>query len=195
MAYNSKKPKTEEAVPEVNKEQEKEIVKEIMTQEQQALAQEVKSSDADWQTITEDDLIDFSLGGDPYPLPKEAQVKQDKRELMFRWIESTDKRLKEVSRVEPPLKWWICNSVNTPFLKKYVDSNSGAIHCKDQMLVFKPYWMAVKVRELKEGISEAKLQAGSLKDRNEEDTTWRTGEEYKIGSRDTITAVFEPEEE
>lgn len=174
--------------------EETKIVKEIMTQEQKALAQEIQSSEADWQTITEGDLLDFSLGGDPYPLPKEAKIKQDKREFAFRWIEDTKERLQEVTRIEAPLKWWICNSTNTPYLKKYIDSITGAVHCKDQMLVFKPYWMAEKVRELKEGVSEAKLQAGSLRDRDEEDTTWRTGESQKIGSRDTVTATFEEEE-
>ena len=171
----------------------KEVVKE-MTQKQKELYQEIKSSDKGWETIKESDLTDFSLDEEPYPLPEEAKVKVYMKKFIFRWIEDSASRLQEVSRVEPPMKWWICNSTNTPFLNKVINPNTGAVHCKDQILVFKPYWMAEKVRELREGRSEAKLNAGALKNRDEEQTTWRTGSDQKIGARDTVTAVYNEEE-
>lgn len=172
------------------------ILKETATPSQKELQAEVGSSDDSWKTITEEDVIDFSFGGDPYPLPKEAAVKAREHKFAFRWIEDSTKRLQEVTRVDAPLRWWVCNSTNTPYLIKYINPVTGAIHCKDQILIFKPYWMAEKIRELKEGVSEARLQAGTLKNHDDENASWRTGPKNAINPKtDKIIAVMDDDVE
>lgn len=163
-----------------------------VTRKQSELAQEIKVVDTTWQTIKEEEMVDYSLGGDPYELPKEAKAKVTAKEFAFRWIEDTPERLQEVTRIEPPMRWWVCNSTNTPYLKKYLNPNTGALHCKDQILVFKPYWLAVKAKNVKSEVSENQLNSRKLDVRDgmvdNKGAEWKSGKNHKISSSDIVVA-------
>jgi hypothetical protein len=161
-----------------------------ITPEQEELRKTIDYSDVDWQTITEDSLTDFSMSMEPYPLPEEAKKKVLKREFAFRWIEDSPARLKEIMKAEVPDKWWPCNRTNTPFLSKHCDNIDGAVHCKDQILVFKPWWMHFKRQEFFERQSEINLASGSIDAKNgfkeENGTEWHSGQQNRITSSDEV---------
>lgn len=161
--------------------------------EKKALASLIAAPDKEWETIVESDIYDFSLGDEPYPLPTEARKMLKERKFVFRWIEDDMARLREVMRQDVPNKWWPCNSTNTPFLKKHVDKSTGGIHCKDQILVFKPYWMAEKRTEAITRSEEGRLEGSALTAkhgmRESDGSQWTTGEESRIGKTDVVMGV------
>lgn len=161
------------------------------TAKQAALSEAINKTDTSWETITEESMVDLKLSEDPYRLPMEAQEKLDNKEFVFRWIEDSVARVDEITRLDAPMRWWICNSTNTPFLEKYVDSCDGGVHCKDQLLVFKPYWMHQKIKNLKSNISEAKMSGGLLKNKVTDSAEFLTGEEHRITGSDIIMVESE----
>lgn len=166
------------------------MAKQQTSLKQQELSNQIGFSDSDWQTITEDDLTDYSLGDVPYPLPEEAQDKQDAKEFAFRWIERNPARLKEIMGADVPEKWWPCNSTNTPYLSKHCDLSDGAVHCKDQMLVFKPWWMHRKRQDAIDGTSEAQLKGDAIEAKHrtqeEDGSEWYAGEQSRIQKNDVV---------
>lgn len=151
-----------------------------ITAEEQAIAARVTSETMDWQTITEEDVEDYSLSKDPFELPPPAMEKQEKKEFFFRWITRSQQRLDEMRSKQAPFRYWICNSTNTPFLKGYFDPVLGCVAREDQMLVFKPYWMHVKERLHKEGLAKALDQAGDITAKHGQSDG---GYEWKAGIR------------
>ena len=140
----------------------------------------------EWSTIKESDLQDFSLMKDPYPIPAPARKRSD---LVFRWIENSPERIKEIQRRDPPQKWWACNGTNTPFLEKFIDPSDGAVHCKDQILVVKPRWM----RDIEKGATddrfEALLNTKNLDNKvysSNRKVRWESGQGAQIGAQDVI---------
>lgn len=168
-----------------------------ITAEQQALASEITKKNAEWQTITEDDLLDFSLADEPYPLPEEAKKALAEKKFVFRWIEDKMSRLREVMRMTVPERWWPCNAVNTPFLEKYVDSCTGGVHCKDQILVFKPYWMHMVRQEAILKSAELGLKSADLKakhgERDEHGSEWITGKRSEVRGNDIVVETEKEE--
>jgi hypothetical protein len=151
------------------KEPSPDVVQEIrpITAEEQAIAARIAAdSDREWETIGEDSVIDYSLGRDLFELPPPALKQQIEKHYAFRWIERTQRRIDEIRSKPIPLKWWICNSTNTPFLKGYFDPVLGGVTREDQILVFKPWWMHAKQREIVAEITEGKNQ--DLTRRNKE---------------------------
>ena len=164
-----------------------------LTADEQAIAARVAATDNDWQTITEESLGDFSLMSDPYPLPKEAQEAMDRKLFAFRFIAKTPDRIDEVRNAQVPMRWWICNRDTTPFLAKYCDPVHGAIQVKDQILVFKPYWMFEKHQAAKMDIANMRDQAGDLKNKAgfEQDgkVEWKTGAVAQARQNEVVTEV------
>lgn len=165
-----------------------------MTTEEQVIANEILCADTDWQTITEKDLEDFSLADDPYRLPDEAEKERLEKHFAFRWIENDVGRLKQIMNLQVPMKWWPCNRTNTPFLEKRCSDTDGAVHCQDQILVFKPFWMLKAYQKIIDNAQEAKLEGLEKKDGLEEDgLKWSTND--KIGDSDVVLAVSDDENE
>jgi len=118
-----------------------------LTPEEMAIARRVQGEDEEWKhPIGEESALDYSLGGDPLKLPPPAQKMKDNRKYAFRWIERRPDRVDQIRNKQMPLRWWICNRTNTPFLEKYIDPVLGCVCLEDQLLVFKPWalWEAEK---------------------------------------------------
>lgn len=151
-----------------------------ITAEEQAIAARVAAdSNREWETIGEDSAIDYSLGRDLFELPPPAKKEQDEKRYAFRWIVRTQARIDEIRSKPVPLKWWMCNSTNTPFLKGYFDPILGGITREDQILVFKPWWMHAKQREMVDQITEGKNQDITRKNREK-----RGAAEFVAGAGD-----------
>lgn len=133
-----------------------------LTPEEQAIAQRVAGENREWETIGEESAIDFSLMQDTFRLPEEAQKLQREKRFAFRWIERRKERIDQIRNKPVPLKWWICNSANTPFLKKYIDPVLGAVIREDQILMFRPWWMHEKENNIKAGMANALDQTKRL---------------------------------
>lgn len=162
-----------------------------LTPEEAAIFQRTIAEQDDWKTITEGDVEDFSLMEDPFKLPKEAQDKVDRKQLAFRWIERKPDRIDQVRNATPPKRWWIANSITTPFLKKYVDPILGCIVNMDQMLMVKPYWMYEKHQQAKMELAEIKDQTGRIDSKDgvsDGKVEWYAGREHKIGKNDVVMA-------
>lgn len=155
---------------------------EPLTAEQAEIANVIMSSDKEWETIGEESMVDFSLSKPAYPIPKEAEELQKKKEFAFRYIENNLARLQQVMRQEVPYKWWPCNSTNTPYLQKYIDKTDGAVHCQDQILVFKPWWMHEKYKQIVTGRSRTKTTVLDSKHgaKEADGSKWTSDENAKI---------------
>ena len=164
-----------------------------LTPEERALSARIASDDSSWQTISEEDLGDFSLREDAYKLPSEAAEKLRQKKFAFRWIAKTPERLDEIRSLDPPARWGVCNATNTPFLAKYVDPAHGGIQKLDQILVFKPYWMWEMHQKAKLAEGNAKIDSGDIskRDGQQEDWgEWKAGPEQRITGKDEVMADY-----
>ena len=169
------------------------ITKKQLTSEEQAIFDRVSKSDADWDAIKEEDMLDFSLARDVYALPPEAKKRQDNKEYAFRCIEMTDKRIDQVTNWPAPLRWWICNRSTAPFLKGYFHPSHGGVQLEDQLLVMKPWHMHQLVQDKKRELSDAKNKAGDIaekdgKEREDGKAEYVAGKQHKISSSDIVMA-------
>ena len=166
-----------------------------LSREDEAKASEIRASatEREWERIDAEQVADFSLSRAPYELPAAARELQERKKFVFRWIEDSLFRLKEVMRLEVPMRWWPCNSTSTPFLKRECSASlDGAVHCKDQILVFKPYWMHQKYLEIVQGLSEPKMVGlDAKKGLKTREASWYPGEESKIQASDVVMAEAE----
>lgn len=136
-----------------------------LTPEEQAIAARIAADqDREWETITEDSALDYSLGRWTFELPPEAKKAQDEKRFAFRWITRTKERIDEIRTKQPPARWWICNRSNTPFLAHLCDPVLGAVVREDQILVFQPWWMRDKMRAIVQGIADGKSADLTAKD-------------------------------
>lgn len=128
-----------------------------ITAEEQAIAARVAAdSTREWETIGEDSAIDYSLGRDMFELPEPARKAQQKKRYAFRWVTRTAARIDQIRNMAIPMKWWICNSTNTPFLSEHLDPVLGCVVREDQILVFKPWWMHAKSRDMTAEVTREK---------------------------------------
>jgi hypothetical protein len=125
----------------------KQVQTSSLTPDERALVDQITRSKDDWNTITEESMVDFSLGQDWGKLPSEAQERQDRKEFAFRWCERTPKRVAELTNASAPLKWWVANRTTAPFLSKYVDPTVGGILRLDQILLIKPWKLHQLVKD------------------------------------------------
>jgi len=162
-----------------------------LTSEEAAIFQRIKSEDREWETISEEETIDYSLADDPFKVPKIAQELQDAKKLAFRWITRKNERIDEIRNLPVPRRWWIVNASTVPELANDVDPILGGITLLDQILVFKPYWMYEAERKMKEEIADIKDKAGDLKSKDkmnidESGSEFLAGKQYKIGKGDEV---------
>lgn len=158
-----------------------------LTAEEAALKAIIQKEDDSWLGLTDADIEDFSLSNDPYPLPKECTSRLG--EFAFRYCERNPKRVQELKSMPGPQRWWIANAVNLPWLSHLCDSIDGAIHMRDQMLMFKPRWMMDKVKALSTASDDAKFRSKNPAERKGErdgNFEWESGEKAKISDRDKV---------
>ena len=146
-----------------------------LTPDERALVDQITRSKQDWQTISEESMLDFSLSEDPLKLPPEAKERQDRKEFAYRWCERTPKRVAELTNASPPLRWWVANAITAPYLSKYVDPTIGGIMRLDQLLLLKPWSLHQRVRNAVMEAAKAMYQSRELD----------KGGAQKIASRDS----------
>lgn len=165
---NDKVPASEEVVHESSALKQPAADTRPMSSEERAIVQRVMSESDDWRTITEEDVSDYSLMGDPFKIPKEALDFERKKKFKFRWISRLPGRLDEVRSMEVPHKWWIVNASAMPELAHLCDPVLGSINKHDQMLVFKPWWMWELRQKIYREINEAQDRS-AIEERDIED--------------------------
>jgi hypothetical protein len=133
----------------------------VLSSDEQSIAQRVAAADREWELFNEDSVIDFSLADDPLKLPEPALKMEKEKKFKFRWIERKPARLDTMRNLRVPMKWWPCNSTNTPFLDGFFDPILGCVSRLDQMLVFKPWIMWTKEREIKDQMAGA-VDSGTI---------------------------------
>lgn len=169
------RPKKEDGVEPVEKE---------LTPEERALASRIANSGG-WETIKEEDMVDYSLAEDPYKLPKEAAEKQRLREFAFRWAEAKPGRIDELQSLDPPARWWVCNSTNAPFLADYVDPAHGGVQRHDQILMIKPWRMHELHQAAKMKLAPTKdTPLDKLNGKDDDGIEWKSGQDYRIKGGD-----------
>jgi len=172
--------KSEKKIAAGNSEVKKPLVDERLkplTPDEQAIAARVSAETEDWRTLTEGDMEIFSLGDDPFLPPPEAMAKEQARELKFRWVERNTRRLDQVRNMRVPLKWWVCNSTNTPFLARHLDPVTGSVNREDQILVFKPWWMWEAQKAVKKDMADGLTRSGVVtsKDKSRDGVSMESG--------------------
>ena len=170
-------------------------VRQVLTPEQQAMVNRAEAETAEWETIREDQIGDYSLSITPLDLKHnfpEAWKKQQDRIYAFRWCERTDKRVDELTRGGHPVtRWKICTRVTTPFLDKYIDSLLGCVARLDQVLLFRPWERHMMEKKAKDKLTEAHAASGKPENvalrRADDKIEAFSGPEHKIGSTDEVT--------
>lgn len=164
-----------------------------LTQEEAAVFERIKAEgqDREWERVTEEDAHDFTLAQDPMKLPDFAEKLLNHKEYAFRWIERKKERVDEIRSMPIPQKWWIVNASTMPDSVKDLDPVLGCVCKYDQLLVFKPYWMYVKEKQMEEERSEEKASAGELESKHhlqldESGSEFLAGKEHKIGGKDDV---------
>lgn len=168
--------------------------KHLLTPEQQAILNRAEAESAEWETITEESIGDYSLSITPLDLKHnfpEAWKQQQDRIYAFRWCERTEKRVDELTRGGHPItRWKICTRVTTPFLSGYIDSLLGCVARLDQILLFRPWERHMMERKAKDRLTEAHAISGKPENiatrRVDDKIEAYSGPEYKIGSKDEV---------
>ena len=164
-----------------------------LTQEEAAVFERIKAEgqDREWEHVTEEDAHDFTLAQDPMKLPEFAEKLLNRREYAFRWIERKKERVDEIRSMPIPQKWWIVNASTMPDSVSALDPVLGCVCKYDQLLVFKPYWMYGKEKQMEERKSEEKALAGELESKHhvqvdETGSEFLAGKDHKISGRDDV---------
>lgn len=164
-----------------------------LTQEEAAIFERIKAEgqDKEWERVTEEDAHDFTLAQDPMKLPEFAEKLSNLKEFAFRWIERKKERVDEIRSMAIPQKWWIVNASTMPDSVSDLDPVLGCICKLDQLLVFKPYWMYAKEKQMEERESEQKASAGELASKHhvtvdESGSEFLAGKDYKISGKDDV---------
>jgi len=162
-----------------------------LTAEEAAIFQRIRSEDRGWETISEEETLDYSLADDPFKFPEAAIKLMDAKKLAFRWITRKNERIDEVRNFPVPRKWWIVNASTVPELADDVDPILGCVVLLDQLLVFKPFWMYAADKKREQEMAEIKDQAGDLKSKDkvsidESGSEFLAGKQYKIGKGDEV---------
>jgi hypothetical protein len=165
-----------------------------LTQEEAAIFERINAegkTTREWEGVTEEDVLDFTLAQDPMKLPDFAEKMRDARKNAFRWVERKKERLDEIRSMPKPRKWWIVNATTMPESENDLDPILGCVCKYDQLLVFKPYWMYVKEKQMETAQDEKKASAGELASKHHaqvDDTgsEFLAGKEYKIGGKDEV---------
>jgi hypothetical protein len=159
--------------------QKKEDVKPtVLTNDEQALANRVAGSSAEWQTINEREVEDFSLSEDPFKLPEPAKKLQDEKKFKFRWFSRNPQRVDEVKNFAKVRRWWVVNRVQPMVgaFDDFVDGSTGGIHCLDQLLFFKPWWLWEAEQKVDRRLAEADMGVIENKDGEDAgDLKWAAG--------------------
>ena len=138
-----------------------------LTPEELAIARRAQGEDDEWSDpIGEESAEDFSLSEDPFKLPEPAQKMKDSRKYAFRWIERKPERVDQIRTRPMPLRWWICNRANTPFLERFIDPVLGCVCREDQMLVFKPWEIWEREKAVKNRLRDTRNETGDLAAKN-----------------------------
>ena len=173
-----------------------------LTPEENAIAQRIMGSTADdWQSITEESVMDFAMSETPWKPPKWAQKLREEKRFAFRWVTRKPERLDEVRNLPVPRKWFPVNAANMAQFGfdegayeeacKDLDSVLGCICNLDQMLVFKPWWMFAKELDMKRAIAENRDGSGDIDKRDgigDDHYQWQAGQQHKIDGRDVVMA-------
>lgn len=167
-----------------------------LTQEEAAIFQRIKAEGKEgrreWEEVTEESVLDFSLRRDPMMLPDFAKKLREAKKFAFVWVTRTKERLDEIRSMEIPHKWWIVNSSTMPECLEDLDPVLGCVCKLDQLLVFKPWWMHVAKRRMVEQGIESKARSGELQSKHgqaidESGSEFVTGRQARIGSgRDEV---------
>jgi len=162
-----------------------------LTTEEAAIFQRIQAEDNEWETIPEDETLDYSLAEDPFKLPPEAIKLRDQKKLAFRWVTRKPERVDEIRSLDVPRRWWIVNATNVPELANKVDPMLGGVVKLDQILVFKPYWMYEAENKMKQDMITARDKEGDLASKHkmpvdESGSQFLSGKEYKIGTGDEV---------
>ncbi len=133
-----------------------------ITHEEQAILSRVNRPKKDWNTISEEEMVDFNLGKNLLELPPEAKKLQDNKEYAFSWVERKPKRIDEVENYPPPMTWWVVNRTLCPELAYLCDPMTGGIHTLDQILVMKPWKLHKRYQDVKLSDAIEKDRSGTL---------------------------------
>jgi hypothetical protein len=117
-------------------------------------------SDKSWESVGEDSVLDFELNADPLALPAPAQKEYDEKRYAFRWAEMKTQNIDKLRTLPVPFKWAVCNAVNTPFLEDFIDPVLGCVINLGQLLMYKPWWMHMKVADYE--LKRAEAHHGSV---------------------------------
>lgn len=165
-----------------------------LTPDQLAIVNRVMAESAEWETIGEESMNDFSLSIPPLDLKHnfpEAWKEQIEKRYAFRWCERTDRRIDELTRGGHPVtRWKLCTRNTTPFLAHYVDGVLGCIARLDQVLLYRPWDRHMMEKRAKEQVAEAKANSGKPENiatrRVSDKIEAYSGPEFKIGANDEI---------
>jgi len=168
-----------------------------LTPEERLIAELAESQDTSWHTITEGDMEDFSLSGDPMELPPPAKKAQQERKYAFFWAQATHARIHQLTRVAvPPFRWSLCTRTTYPELAKYVNDQLGCVSREDCVLMFKPWahHAIVVERKHKASMIEAEsrgIEGGKHKIDDRGDVEAYSGKKFKISGRDEVIGEAE----
>jgi hypothetical protein len=165
-----------------------------LTPEQSVIVNRVLAETAEWETIREDQMNDFSLSIPILDLKHnfpEAWKEQAEKRYAFRWTTRTDKSIDELTRGGHPVtRWKICTSLTTPFLRKYMDSTLGCVARLDQILLFRPWERHMMEKQAREQVTNAAMNSGKPENivgrRAPDNVEIKSGPEYRIGSKDDV---------
>lgn len=149
----------------------------VLTPDERAITSRIMSETSEWQTINERDVEDFSLSVDPFKLPEPAQKLQDEKKYKFRWFTRSPQRVDEVKNLAKIRKWWVVNRVQPVpgVFDNHVDGTSGGIHCLDQLLFFKPWWLWEAEQKLEHRLAEADMGLVDKDGTDAGDLKWAAG--------------------
>lgn len=161
-----------------------------LTPNEQALANRVASGGSDWQTINERDVNDFSLSEDPFKLPPPALKLQAERKFKFRWYTRTPERVDQVKGFQKIRKWWVVNRTQPVpgVFDDLIDGSTGGIHCYDQLLFFKPWWLWQAEDALDQKIANAQANLVDMDETEKNDLRFaasrRSGKDKSAGRQE-----------
>jgi len=152
-------------------------------------------SDLSWMTVTEGDMEDYSLQGDPMELPPPAKKAQYECRFAFHWAKLDAGRIDELTKqARPPYRWALCTRSTTPELAQWVNDAYGCVTRHDCALLMKPWHHHELVKRAKAELSKAHEDGTGIAGRKnqiaerDDDVEAYSGKKFGIGKGDEVLA-------
>lgn len=158
-------------------------IQHVLTDTESNLLIHAHSGPVDWAQAIIQMGDDYELMKDPYALPAECALRQERKEFRYRWLDPTN-REKFNQQISGKIRWFIVNRANSPYVEEKTFDSNGLVRHGDMVLACMPWPMYL----MRNQIYHAAAVLPRKKGKRDEEGRYEYVEGAKLRSGDIVMA-------